>query len=226
MMPPAAPGADDEATADHSHRNFHVVTAITLAAAGLLSAWATYQAGLWDKKENAARAMSNAQLTEASELMLRAGQEEAMNTIMFLQWIDALAEGQQLRADVLAAHFPRTFAAAFARWRAAQPRDIRQAPPESVLPDFTGPSRSLAQAARARSRQAISKAEASSRVGDSYDIANVVLATSLFLAGIGTALPARQARELPLILAACLTLAIAVTMLFTPVEMPAWFRLG
>jgi hypothetical protein len=224
MMPPAVPGADDEAAPDHSHRNFQVVTAITLAAAGLLSAWATYQAGLWDKKENAARAMSNAQLSEASELMLRAGQEEAMNTIMFLQWMDALAEGQPLRADVLEAHFPRTFAAAFARWRAAQPRDIRQAAPESVLPDFTGPSRGLAQAARARSRQAISEAEASRRVGDSYDITNVVLATSLFLAGIGTALPARQARQLPLILAACLTLAIAVIMLFTPVEMPAWLR--
>jgi hypothetical protein len=226
MMTPAAPRADDEAAPEHPHRSFHVVTAITLAAAGLLSAWATYQAGLWDKKENAARAMSNAQLTEASELMLRAGQEEAMNTIMFLQWMDALAEGQPLRADVLEAHFPRGFATAFSRWRVAQPRDIRQAAPESVLPDFTGPSRGLAQAARARSRQAISEAEASMRVGDSYDIANVVLATSLFLAGIGTALPARQARQLPLILAACLTLAIAVAMVFTPVEVPAWLSLG
>jgi hypothetical protein len=226
MMTPAAPGADDESASDHAHRSFHVVTAITLAAAGLLSAWATYQAGLWDKKENAARAMSNAQLAEASDLMLRAGQEEAMNTIMFLQWMDARADGQPLRADVMEAHFPRTFAVAFARWRAEQPRDIRQAAPESVLPDFTGPSRGLAQLARARSRQSISKAEASSRVGDSYDIANVVLATSLFLAGIGTALPARRARQLPLILAACLTFAIAVIMLFTPVELPAWLRFG
>jgi hypothetical protein len=226
MVSPVAPGADDGVTPDHPHRSFHVVTAITLAAAGLLSAWATYQAGLWDKRENAARAMSNAQLAEASELMLRAGQEEAMNTIMFLQWMDALAEGQPLRADVLEAHFPRTFAAAFAHWRAAQPRDIRRAAPDSVLPDFTGPSRGLAQAARARSRKAIGEAEASRRVGDSYDIANVVLATALFLAGIGTALPARQARQLPLILAACLTLGIAVTMLFTPVETPAWLRFG
>lgn len=225
MMTPAAPGTDVEATPDHPHRSFHVITAITLAVAGLLSAWATYQAGLWDKRESAARAMSNARLTEASELMLRAGQEEAMNTIMFLQWMDALAEGQPLRADVLQAHFPRGFADAFARWRAAQPRDIRRAAPESVLPDFTGPSRRLAQVARAQSRQAIGEAEASMRVGDSYDIANVVLATSLFLAGIGTALPARQARQLPLILAACLTLAIAVGMALTPVEMPAWLSL-
>jgi hypothetical protein len=226
MVTPAAPGAADGVAPDQPQRSFHVVTAITLAAAGLLSAWATYQAGLWDKRENAARAISNAQLTEASDLMLRAGQEEAMNTIMFLQWMDALAEGQQLRADVVQSHFPPSFAAGFARWRAAQPRDIRQAAPDSVLPDFTGPSRSLAQAARARSRQAIGEAEASRRVGDSYDIANVVLATSLFLAGIGTALPARKARQLPLTLAACLTLAIAVTMLVTPVETPAWLRFG
>jgi hypothetical protein len=226
MMTPAAPGADDEAAPDHTHRSFHVVTAITLAAAGLLSAWATFQAGLWDKREHAARAMSNARLAEASELMLRAGQEEAMNTIMFLQWMDALAEGQPLRADVVQAHFSRGFAAAFGRWRVAQPREIRRAAPDGELPDFTGPSRGLAQVARARSRQAIGEAEASSQVSDSYDIANVVLATSLFLAGIGTALPARQARQLPLILASCLTFAIAVIMLFTPVEMPAWLRFG
>jgi hypothetical protein len=226
MTTPAAPGADDETAPDDLHRSFHVITAITLAVAGLLSAWATYQAGLWDRRENAARAMSNARLTEASELMLRAGQEEAMNTTMFLQWMDALAEGQPLRADVVKAHFPRTFAASFAHWRAAQPRDIRRAAPDSTLPDFTGPSRGRAQAARAQSRQAIGEAEASGRVGDSYDIANVVLATSLFLAGIGTALPARQSRQLPLILATCLTLATAVAMVFIPVEMPAWLGLG
>jgi hypothetical protein len=226
MTTPAAPGGDDEATPDRFWRSFHVVTAITLALAGLLSGWATYQAGLWDKRENAARAMSNARLTEASELMLRAGQEEAMNTAMFLQWMDALAENQPLRADVLQAHFPPAFAAAFARWRAAQPSDLRRAAPDSVLPDFSGPSLGLARAARAASRQAIDEAEASGRAGDSYDIANVVLATALFLAGIGTALPARRARQLPLMLAVGLTLAIAALMMFTPVEMPAWLSLG
>lgn len=53
-------------------RDFQIAMAITLATAGLLSAWATYQSGLWDKRELEARATANARLTEASELVLRA----------------------------------------------------------------------------------------------------------------------------------------------------------
>jgi hypothetical protein len=209
-------------------RDFQIATAITLATAGLLSAWATYQSGLWDKRELEARATANARLTEASELVLRAGQEEAINSAMFLEWIDALAAGQNLRADVLERHFPATFSAAFARWRASQPANMATASAETRLPDFTGPSRTIAHKARALSRQAIAEAEASSKVGGRYDVANVVLATSLFLAGIGTALPSETARWLPLLLAACLTAAAGIAMILTPVIIPDWvgFHIG
>lgn len=221
--PPAAPVAP---AASVPRRRFEVATAITLAMAGLLSAWATYQSGLWDKHEAEARAAANARLTEASELMLRAGQEQAMNTAMFLQWVDALADGQPLRADVLEAHFPPTFVTAFTRWRVAQPHDLRKANPEGVLPDFNGPSLSAALAARVESRRFVANAHARGRIRDTYDIANVVLATSLFLAGIATALPVHAARRLPLALAVCLTMATAVVMILTPTQVPAWAILG
>ena len=206
-------------------RDFQVATAITLAMAGLLSAWATYQSGLWDKRELEARTRANAQLTEASEMMLRAGQEEAINSTMFLEWIDALADGQSLRADVLESHFPASFATAFARWRAAQPDNMATASAESRLPDFTGPSRAAARTARAQSRQALAEADSSGQIGDSYDVTNVVLATSLFLAGIGTALPSESARWLPLLLAMALTAVAGVSLLLTPVNVPAWVGL-
>jgi hypothetical protein len=203
-------------------RDYQVVTAITLATAGLLSAWATYQSGLWDKRELEARATANARLTEASELMLRAGQEEAVNSTMFLEWIDALAAGQTLRAEVLESHFPVSFSSAFARWRVTQPANMATASPEARMPDFTGPSRAAARSARASARQALVDAEASGQVGARYDVANVVLATALFLAGIGTALPSDVARWLPLVLASCLTVAAGFAMAFTAVAIPTW----
>lgn len=211
------------ASARITERHFDVATAVTLAVAGLLSAWATFQSGLWDKRELGARSRANALLAEASDLTLRAGQEEGTNTAMFLQWIDARADGQGLRAEVLEAHFPSDFKAAFTAWRATQPSDISKAAPGAVLPDFTGPSRAQAEAARALSRGATAEAKISGRVADSYRTANIVLATSLFLAGIATAL---RARLLPLILAACLTLATAAVMMVTPVELPAWLGRG
>ncbi|WP_374390070.1 hypothetical protein [Sandaracinobacter sp.] len=213
-----APAADPQGPG----RRFELATAISLAVAGLLSAWATYQAGLWDKREAQARATANADLTESSQLMLRAGQEEAMNTAMFLQWLNALADDQPLRADVLRHHFPRAFAPEFERWRKAQPADIRTVPAKSVLPDFTGPSLADARAARRRADLATADADLSGQVGDSYDVANVVLATALFLAGIATVLPGRIARRLPVALAALLTIAALVAMLVTPAQLPGW----
>ncbi len=209
-------------------RDFQIATAVTLATAGLLSAWATYQSGLWDKRELEARGRANARLSESSELILRAGQEEAINSVMFLEWIEALAAGQSLRADVLQSHFPQPFAAAFAEWRADQPDDMGTVSARTRLPDFTGPSRAAAKAARAQSRSASREAQIREQIGDSYDVTNVVLATSLFLAGIGTALPSQAARWLPLALAICLTAAAALAMVLTPVAVPAWvgLRLG
>jgi hypothetical protein len=204
-------------------RDFQITTAVTLATAGLLSAWATFQSGLWDKREFEARARANGRLAEASELILRAGQEEAINSVMFLEWIEALAAGQSLRADVLQSHFPQPFAQAFAEWRAAQPDDMGTASASTRLPDFTGPSRAAARAARQHSRAASREAQAREQIGDAYDVTNVVLATSLFLAGIGTALPPDKARWLPLALAVFLTAAAGLTMVFTPVAVPAWF---
>lgn len=218
------PEPEPEAGRDKPRRRFEIATAITLAMAGLLSAWATYQAGLWDKQEAQARASSNAHLTESSQLMLRSGQEEAMNTAMFLQWLNALADGQQLRADVLRHHFPPAFAPEFDRWLATRPGEIRSLAPQSGLPDFTGPSLAKAKLARARSDNASAKADISGEAGDSYDVTNVVLATALFLAGIGTVLPGRRAQQLPVALAALLTLCAGVAMLLTPTIMPDWLR--
>lgn len=206
-------------------RDFQITTALTLATAGLLSAWATYQSGLWDKDELEARTRANARLTEASELNLRAGQEEAINSAMFLEWIEALADSQPLRANVLQSHFPQPFAATFATWRAAQPADMSTASARTRLPDFTGPSRAAAKAAKRQSLTATREAETSGQIGDTYDVANVILATSLFLAGIGTALPAAGGRWLPLVLAMCLAAAAGVAMALTPLVVPAWAEL-
>jgi hypothetical protein len=218
------PQLESESVGDKPRRRFEIATAITLAMAGLLSAWATYQAGLWDKQEAQARASSNAHLTESSQLMLRSGQEEAMSTAMFLQWLNALADGQQLRADVLRHHFPPTFAPEFDRWLAARPGDLRSLPPQSGLPDFTGPSLAGAKRARALSDQSRAEADISGEAGDSYDVTNVVLATALFLAGIATVLPGRRAQQLPVALAAFLTLCAGVAMLLTPAILPGWLR--
>lgn len=46
-------------------RGFEFLTALVLAPAGPASAWASFQGGLWDKRESGQQAGANAHLTES-----------------------------------------------------------------------------------------------------------------------------------------------------------------
>lgn len=208
--------AEDVAT----DRRLEIVIAIVLAFAGLASAWASFQGGIWDKKEAESYALANSHLTESSQLLIRSGQEQAVGAALFLQWLDAQSDRQTLRAGVIANHMPPWFAEEFARWRSALPDDLSTLGPNAPLPAFVGPSLDAAHAARAKSDASKREAESAGRTGDSYDVANVILATALFLAGISSVLHRPQGRRLVVALAGILTLGSVISMMLTAVQMP------
>lgn len=222
------PGED--ADADHDRevaeqdaaegRRLEIPIAIVLAAAGLASAWASFQGGSWDKQETGSMAISNSYLTESSQLLIRGGQEQAVGAALFLQWLDAMSDRQQQRAEVIANHMPPWFAGEFARWRAALPADLSTLEPNAPLPVFTGPSLAAAQVAREKSDTARREADAAGRTGDRYDTANVILATALFLAGISSVLHRPNGRRLVVLLAGLLTAGAVISMMLTDVRLP------
>lgn len=211
------PAGEPSTTQSGLPPRFEFVFAIVLALAGLASAWASFQGGKWDKVESEQYALSNAHLTESSQLLIRSGQEQAVAAALFLQWLDATSDRQQLRAAIIENHMPPWFSTEFAAWRAALPADLAKLPPNSPLPEFKGPSLDTAMAERALSNTALKAARSAGKNGDLYDVANVVLATALFLAGIGAVLHSRRGRQLVMVLAAALTATVVATMLFTPV---------
>jgi hypothetical protein len=136
--------------------------------------------------------------------------------------MDAMAQGQPLRAEVIAAHLPTHFAPRFEAWRAALPEDLAGMPPDTALPDFTGPSLGMARAKQAAADAARLAAERAGRAGDTYDASNVVLATALFLAGIATVLRGARARLLVVALGGLLAAASLAAMLMAPALTPSW----
>lgn len=197
-----------------------LLTALVLASAGLASAWASFQGGLWDKREAEYYARTNSALTESSQLFLRSGQEQGTSAALFLQWLDASANGQTLRADVIANHMPPWFAGEFARWRKALPTDLSTLRPNSPLPAFEGPSLARSQQMQARAEAARVEAERAGRTGDGYDVSNVILATALFLAGIASILHRPTARRLVVLLGGVLALGAIVAMVMMPALAP------
>jgi hypothetical protein len=213
-------GTAIEDKAEAAGRRFEFTTAVVLAAAGLASAWASFQGGLWDKLESEQFASANAHLTESSQLMIRSGQEQAVSAALFLQWLDATSDRQDKRAKIIESHMPVWFAGEFAAWRERLPKDLESVAPNAQLPRFYGPSLGKAVAARKASDTARAEARRAGDNGDTYDIANVVLAVALFLAGITSVLHSRRGKQLVMGLAGALTLAAVVAMLMAPSLLP------
>jgi hypothetical protein len=211
----APDSAADRAADQATDRRLEILIALVLAAAGLASAWATFQGGAWDKRAADSYALSNSYLTESSQLLIRSGQEQAVAAALFLQFLDAKADGQTLRAEVIANHMPPWFADEFVRWRRELPPDFDKVRPNAALPAFKGPSLAAAQATRAKSDAAQRAAAEAGKIGDSYGIANVILATALFLAGISSVLHRQPGRRLVVALAGVLTAAAIVMMVVT-----------
>ena len=216
-LPAPEGGAGGSVRAD---RRFEFLTALVLATAGLASAWASFQGGLWDKQESEAYALANAHLTESSQLMIRSGQEQAVSAALFLQWLDATSDRQQKRAKVIESHMPVWFAGEFAAWRAGLPQDLESIAPNAPLPRFQGPSLGKAVSERRASDAARAEAERAGDNGDTFDIANVVLAVALFLAGITSVLHSERGKHMVMALAGLLTAAAIVTMLLSPSLLP------
>ena len=203
-----------------SDRRLDVLIATVLAIAGLASAWASFQGGIWDKQEAESYALSNSYLTESSQLLIRSGQEAAVSAGLFLQWLDAKTDRQDVRASVIANLMPWWFSEEFERWQVALPKNLEALKPNAPLPVFKGPSLSAAQTARAQSDAARREAETASRIGDRYDVANVVLATALFLAGISSVLRRPDGQMLVVVLAGVLTAGSVVALMFTEIKLP------
>jgi hypothetical protein len=212
--------AAGDTPAERAERRFEFTTALVLAAAGLASAWASFQGGLWDKMESEQYAISNAHLTESSQLMLRSGQEQAVSAALFLQWLDATSDRQDKRAKIIESHMPAWFAGEFAAWRLRLPTDMEKVAANAPLPRFHGPSLEKAVAERNASDAARSEARRAGDNGDTYDIANVVLAVALFLAGITSVLRSRRGKHMVMALAGALSLAAVAAMLLAPSLLP------
>lgn len=193
-------------------------TTLLLAAAGLLSAWAAFQGGIWSGIETEHYHRANAALTRSSQLDLSASQREADNAALFVAWLGAVAERQQRRADYLADQFDPPFREAFRRWRATLPQDLLTYEGDGGRPAFAGLLDGPAQAARRESQAEMRAAANSGNTADRYDRWSVLLATALFLAGIASVNRHPRGQLILLGLATALTAISALAMLLLPVS--------
>jgi hypothetical protein len=210
----------DEGLQGRRARRMDTVSAIMLAAAGVASAWATYQATLWGGVQASSYASASAKVTEAARLELQAGQKTGMDTAFYMAWLSAAARDDRELMTFYERRFDPEFRKIFDVWRNQFPADLRGHVREgsNISLPRTEHSESLeAKAMRDEATALFNRAEQSGSTGDRYVASTVTLSLILFLLGISTIARSEGQRRLLVIVAGGLSLATLVFVLTLPV---------
>ena len=172
---------------DKRQRRVEVLSTILLAAAAVATAWATYQSTQWRGNQAADYSKATAARIYSSQASTRAGQLAQVDIATFIQWVDADVHGDQKLARFYRMRFRKEFRPAFNAWLATDPKTNPKAP----LSPFAMPDYRLAETVKserftATAAVGASAAEEANKRADSYILAVVLFATSLFFAGIST----------------------------------------
>lgn len=170
-----------------------VATALILSAAGLLSAWAAFQANLWAGVQVTAFAEANVRHTEAARIDAAERLTSEKHRALVNNWLEAAAGGDARRMAFYENHLTDDQGRAFDAWREKLPTDIAayerpDGAPPLPLPDVLEPSDEAMRRVQGEAAARFADGQAASSIGGRYVFATVLLSLVLFLAGISQTL--------------------------------------
>jgi hypothetical protein len=221
--PEAAPAVQPAAVEDDAEtRRLHRVelfATILLAVAAVATAWSTFQSTRWRGEQAIDFSKANAARIHSSEAETRARQLTQIDIATFIQWVDAEVAGKRQLAQFYRRRFRPEFRPAFAAWVATKPRTNPNAPlTPFAMPQYRVSKDLLSERLDAVARSHSDAAGEANQRSDNYVLAVVLLATSLFFAGISTKVRPLRQREALLGLGWIIFVGTAVWLAFSPVS--------
>jgi hypothetical protein len=176
--------ADKEAK---KNRALEVAVAALLALTTVASAWCAYQAERWGGIQVFRLNDSDAADRKALELSIRANQARMLDVSMFIQFINAMKQGNKALEQFYLERFRPEMRTAVDAWLAARPTTNGSAPPHPfAMPEYRLASAEEAQEARETAQRYHDAATEAKHASDQYVLLTVLLASVLFFGGIAT----------------------------------------
>ena len=174
--------ADDP---DRSERRFEVISTIILALAALCTAWAGYQASLWDGIQSAHYAQASALRVESSEKDSEADEYRLADLGVFENYVDARVSGDEELAEFYRQRFRPELETAYVAWKELDPWTSEEAPPSPLgMPEYQLDIQDEADALAHRATVSFAAGQAANDYSDVFTLATVLFASSLFFAAI------------------------------------------
>jgi hypothetical protein len=187
------------------NRWLEFIAGFLLLAAGVASAWNSYQAERWSGVQSTHYTHANALRVDSARASAEADSMREIDVVAFSGWLDAYAAGNKQLERFYRERFPAEFLPAFNKWFAAHPvKTPGSAPTPFVLPEYQLESAERAAKLEAEAGQAFSEGQVANEHGDAYVLNSVVLALVLLFAGIS------QQFNSPIVKVALLCIAIVL----------------
>jgi hypothetical protein len=198
---------------DRRDRVLAVTEALLLSLVAVLAAYSGYAAAKWSTESSVSLAKASAARTKANRADLEGLQIRTLDSVSFNAWFTAFTAGNTSAQRLAERRLRPGYRAAFYGWLATDPAHNPKAPPgPSYMPQYVIPQEGTASANDARAEVEFAKGSKAGATGDDYVRGTVFLATVLFLVGISSHFPLRQAR-FGLITVGALILVFAVIQL-------------
>lgn len=208
-----------EANNDRTEIRLAIVSTVLLALATVATAWAGYQASRWHGEQAQAQTRATAARLESTRASGVANRQIEIDVAVFIQWVDAHAQGENALKDFYEQRFSDRFRPAFDAWIATMPFENADAPETPfAMPQYRLASSDEAERLEADAVAASEEAREDIERADRYVLCVVLFAASLFFAGISTRLRTRSAEVAILGLGCVLFLGTLVWLATFPVS--------
>lgn len=180
--------ADQEGSSEKEKRQRNIMdlsSAVVLGVAALATAYASYQAELWDGEQAALYTQANALRVEASKVSLQAGQLEGADLMSFGAYLSAFSANKEKLTDFYVQRFRPEFRRVFDIWMESRPLlNPDAAPTPFALPEYELTERRAAEELERQAHERFAAGEDANSQGDKFVLATVILANALFFGGI------------------------------------------
>ena len=200
---------------ERSGRWIDTAGAVLLALAAVATAWSSYQASRWTGEQAKTFSAANAARVESTKDADLANSQTQVDIALFIQWVEADLNDDEVIADFYLQRFRDEFKPAFRAWLQTNPFEDPTAPDSPfAMPQYVLAAREDATELEATADATAETARLYVQRATNYVLGVVLFAVALFFAGISSKLP-RPGLRLAILVVGSLVFAIAATWIAT-----------
>jgi hypothetical protein len=168
------------------HWILETIEALALAIIAITTAWAGYQAALWDGHQSELYGVAGKLRVQAEGVTTAANQERLYDATTVVEWLKAEVHGDKKLADLLERRLLPEFRPAFEAWKRTDPINNPNAPAgPAAMHEYRSSKTEEAARLNDQATETFEQGNVARRHADEYVRLTVVLATLLLLISLG-----------------------------------------